>query len=203
MILSCFNISGNLYYNEIGFSRPYVTEEDPVQTMVDLILEETDEWGPTAPVYFVGHSWGGWLAMQVVKQLGDRVKVGGLITVDPISPDYCSISDYLSAIADWGMGDAIAGCLVAPPDVAPSFRASLVRILGRNWFHYYQLDFPFLHSTAFDGAHQPAGSFDMSSFLSIFPGGSRASMFAHAEIAFLSAVWTTAEQLMLNDLGLE
>jgi len=102
---------------------------------------------PNHDIYIIGHSYGGWTAMQLVlhlnalKESGDipDLNIAGLVTVDPISPEHChpEASTILSNSA---------GCTSFPPDINGAKRAT-IRDNVKWWRHYYQ-GFIFLHSDA-------------------------------------------------------
>ncbi len=103
-------------------------------------------------LYLVGHSYGGWTAMDTVLNLDPEYKVGGLVTLDPISHADCSPTDFLNAT--FGAGGAAEGCIRAPED----FGAVGITKIGERsttWLNYYQTQLSYLHS----GEIKPAKNF--------------------------------------------
>ena len=72
----------------------------------------------TKSVYLIGHSYGGWSVMKLALMLLGDYKVEGLVTIDPISPLFCTPSRILSLLPD-------PGCQEAPTDVSPADRERL------------------------------------------------------------------------------
>lgn len=190
---SCWDRTGNIHFVS---SRNY-----PNVTSVDLdglsILRNmlSAEAGDNRPVYFVGHSHGGWLAMKLISAMGSRLNVKGLVTVDPISFSDCRPSHYLRAIAYPGTS-SLAGCSRAPSAAAT---ANVSRALENGtWRHFYQRNFIPLRSSAFNGSHRPDSSHDMSPFLSVSRGGAAASWNAHTGIDRLDSIWYMSEMMVQN-----
>lgn len=102
------------------------------------------ETGTSRPVFFMGHSHGGWLAMQLAMRAADKVPVKGILTIDPISRIHCSPSDY-------GVTGSAAGCTEFPRDLTPEIRRSLALAVPL-WRNFYQSNTANLHSGAADEA---------------------------------------------------
>lgn len=201
-VRSCFDMWGWLYY--ITSDAPdvvYYTHISEPTPLFDAIESLTAGQGEQHPVYLLGHSYGGWLAMYAGLHLPSTAKVRLLYTVDPISPAHCTPANYLSSIAQPGNTSThLAGCRRAPTDFTQEYRGMInARLAESGWRHYYQLNFSPLHSGAYVDAAQPAHSYDVSPFLG--RGGSRPSWNAHAAIDDLSMIWYSFKTAIGSDLG--
>jgi pimeloyl-ACP methyl ester carboxylesterase len=93
-------------------------------------------------IYIVGHSYGGWSAIQVAQELGDRgFHVSGLTTIDPINPVLCKPRALAGNILS--SGSAPLGCLTAPSD----FDSRIFQHVSW-WRNFYQKQTTILHSDA-------------------------------------------------------
>ncbi len=93
---------------------------------------------PGIPVFIAGHSYGGWIGMYLADELHASVKIAGLFTVDPISPD-CGPMEFV-------FGDS--SCHRAPEDF--DNKAILKRV--GNWVNFYQTADSWLSSSKIPGA---------------------------------------------------
>lgn len=88
----------------------------------------------TQNIYFYGHSYGGWLAMKLSQNFeGTR-----LVTIDPISAAKC----WVFTVATRGL--LSSNCRSFPQDISNHERYTIAK--RTKWKHYYQNDFPYLHS---------------------------------------------------------
>lgn len=191
---SCFDKWGNIHYISSLNRRRILTVT--IDTLDEYLatISTLSERGRN-PVFILGHSHGGWLALTTIHQLPSWVSVKLISTVDPISPKHCTPSNYIAAIAaPIFSGTVLEGCRQAPTDLNDSIRADiLARIPDGSWRHYYQRNFLPLSSSAFGGSSLPHFTQDLSPFLSNFPSGARPSFNAHSGIAELSLVWYSFE----------
>lgn len=199
-VRSCFDMSGNIYY--VTAKLPTVVQHASAASPIsffEAIKAETN--AGQNPVYLIGHSHGGWLAMYASYWMPSWVTVRKVVTVDPISASTCTWQNYAAAAAVLSPA-FIAGCQEAPVEFTEPLRAKiLARLPYGGWLHYYQRNFLPLRSSAFVGGSQPSQTYDVSSFLSVTHGGAHASTCAHIGIDELSVVWYTFEASMGADLS--
>lgn len=97
-------------------------------------------------VYLVGHSYGGWTAIQLgIRLTREGLKISGVTVTDPISPFQCPAHVMGKAVAAT-LGRPLPGCQTAPRD----FLVSDMNALAANadWLvNIYQDRQPILHST--------------------------------------------------------
>ena len=100
-----------------------------------------------AELFVVGHSYGGWSAMDTVLQLGSTDYVAGLITLDPISTANCTpsgfVNNFISNIANGGTDP---GCTQAPTDFGANGLAQIAAASHGFWQNAYETDCSVLHS---------------------------------------------------------
>lgn len=189
---SCYDKWGNIHYiSSLDPSDIRTTHNDDLAGYLSRLTALTEQG--RNPVFLIGHSHGGWLAMEIARRLPEWVRVMSLTTNDPISPRHCTPVNYIAAIASpSASGIALAGCRQAPADMNENIRSSiLARMPGRGWRHYYQRNFLPLSSSPFTGDAQPHLSQDLSSFLSF--RGVLPSWNAHTGIDQLTIVWHSFE----------
>lgn len=219
-VMSCYDKSGTMYIRSAhGPAAAVQTDGDHLDPLFAAIIGEERPFWPS-PVYFISHSHGGWTAMQAVLKFEEYAnreysgasapKIGGLVTIDPISYKNCGPSTYITAAAiTVGAGvipaavlNPLAECQVAPSDISNAERAQIIQKVGPSrWKHYYQTNFIPLHSGPFDGDAQPSLSLDMSSFLSVSAGGAVPSFNGHTAIHTLTSIWYSTEVMIKQDLA--
>ncbi len=130
-VLSCFTLAGKLFLTTSDDTQ-HITAASPG----DVEAQVTALYQREAPAHLliVGHSYGGWLAMQTAKLLDGSISVGTFATIDAISPVKCSINN-------------LRGCLSAPTDISPAEYAAIGSRAPR-WLNFYGTKTPFLHSSA-------------------------------------------------------
>lgn len=108
----------------------------------------------TRQVVIIGHSHGGWLALQVALRLPVDVQLAYLVTLDPISLLYCGPLEFASIAPAEAIGDPHSlDCQRFPRDVDESQQASIAkRSLG--WLGYHQAQTMKLRSSAPKWAHR-------------------------------------------------
>lgn len=202
-VRGCFDAGSRLYW--VSSDAPGLVRSTTLDALSPFLAAVAERVGDTPrPVYLIGHSYGAWVAMHAAARLPAAAELRLLYTVDPISPNDCSVGSYLRAAASplsapW----SLAGCQRAPTDISIDTRA---RILARTpdggWRHYYQRNFVPLRSGAFSGAPSPHRSYDVSPLLTR-SGGAHPSWNAHAGIDELSLVWYSFEASIERDRGEE
>ncbi len=84
-------------------------------------------------IVIIGHSYGGWLAMHMARALSlSRLHTAILVTVDPISPTQCSLTNF-------------SGCKASPTDPSPGERLRMRPYIGR-WLNAFQQQSAWLSS---------------------------------------------------------
>jgi len=137
------------------YSVDYLSVRFTLSTVKDKIYNDTvdgmlNEWeGQLAQltnpvVYIVGHSYGGWTAMDTALKLDSRFRLGGLATLDPISKVDCTPDKFLSGVFDFGGSE---GCQRAPTDFGDAELATLAKRAG-IWLNFYENQSDLLHSSA-------------------------------------------------------
>ena len=132
-VMTCFSLTpGKLGWISSAGDRG----EGDVLSIQQLVLERSTG----KQVLLAGHSYGGWLALEVAKGLQARDQDPiGLITLDPISADTCksneAINEYLSS------GKTPDDCRSAPPE--PEITPADIR---KGWQNYFQTNQELLHS---------------------------------------------------------
>ncbi len=186
---SCYDKSGTIYWQtarqveHLGTAAPQTTSFEDLAPMVEAIVREHKHF-PQRPVFIVGHSHGGWLAMKTALILPASVPLAGVVTNDPISRVNCGVQAIL-----WQVNHN--GCQEAPQDVSDDERGQILARIsgGGQWRHYYQRNFAPLRSAAFAGTNVPQVQVDLSPFLSYYGGGTVASMNAHTGIDNMQSPW--------------
>jgi hypothetical protein len=139
-----FSVSQGKSLNELRFLEPVTME-------LKNYLQSRKDLGLKVRLYLIGHSYGGFTALQLADFLADDLV--GLVTLDPISMLSCQAKEMATKVYS-----TIAlkhdGCKLAPNDVFSL--KSIDRILHVIeqakgtvwWYHIYQKAFPWLHSDA-------------------------------------------------------
>lgn len=109
------------------------------------IYDEVNRFSTTHDVIVVGHSYGGWLAMNVAKNINVERR-RALFTIDPISPNNCAQFSYArGAAASTFGGSGVQGCTEFPGDLDTNFTGAIKAAFGR-WNHFYQTQYGPIHS---------------------------------------------------------
>ncbi len=108
-------------------------------------------------VLMVGHSYGGWTAMDMALKLPPGAKLKGIVTLDPISHEDCVTNDVIAS----GF-EAVPGCTRAPTDFGDEKIKSLSE--AAEWLNYYQDQVSFLHSGEIKGAKNFKRQYDGTGF---------------------------------------
>lgn len=121
LLLACYRADGQLFYID--------SKDDTIRSGVPDDLVAAIDHTP-ATTLFVGHSYGGWLAMQTL--LKSRVKAA-LYTIDAISPVNCAFRKPQRWL----------GCMKAPTDVPYQDVAQKTFY----WGNFFQTSTMYLHSS--------------------------------------------------------
>jgi len=185
--------------------------------IVDKIVAVADAGGAKRSVLLIGHSFGGWLAMQLVMRL-PQGRVRGLVTIDPISRKYCTPDIYATAAENYrgqvseldaektdraqiesiALKNAAAGCREFPKDVDPN---KIVNHIGMDaWFNFYQAKDILLHS----GPANLSRNFLSDQFIESSASTNRASITApnHVKAARDDRLWNELRKLFFERTGL-
>jgi len=201
-VFSCFSKHSALYAQDNSDHSIAGSDSWDLNLIIDRIERQSENY--KRPVYIIGHSHGGWLAMQIALNLRKPLTGGYLATIDPISLVECNAATYadallwtvLSPVGGW---EALAPCRRAPGDMG-TWGVNQIKknIPPGSWKHYYQTNFRPLHSGPMSG---PDNSLDMSPLLSL-NGGAASTLNAHVRIANLSSVWFGLKVSLKRDFGL-
>lgn len=137
-LASCFNEKGEVFFktSDSGHVHHRHTTSEFVESVRDFAR------GVSGEVWFAGHSHGGWMAMKLVHDIGDDIKVGSLNTVDALSYRRCKPENFA------GNGD----CQTAPRDFGNHGR-DRIRGLTGFWRNDYQRRSYILRSSQIPQAH--------------------------------------------------
>ncbi len=116
-----------------------------VPELTEAVRARLLEAGEGAKLVILGHSYGGWVALQVAAALGPDVSIAYLATIDPISTKLCPPSNFASSISG-SASVPYPPCTMAPGDLAASFGE--LRSLGIPWTQFYQDRYRYLKSSA-------------------------------------------------------
>lgn len=105
-------------------------------------------------VYFIGHSWGGWLSLKLAQTLAPDVNIDGMVTIDPISPLDCWPNLYIRPGPNY-----IKNCRQFPKDITPEDQEWIKDRVKGEWMHYYQRQFFFAKSGPLSALKEGVRSF--------------------------------------------
>jgi predicted alpha/beta hydrolase family esterase len=136
--VSCHpNNNATVYYatSETGTQVQQASIEQFVQNITTNPAPDTQD-----PVFFAGHSYGGWLTMKAAMAATEEQQFAGIYTIDPISRVHCTFTNP-------------AGCTSAPRDFNADHRA-FIRDHSDYWANFYQTQTFYLHSAAMGEADE-------------------------------------------------
>ncbi len=136
LLKTCFSMSPTVVFSKASW------EKGQRRRSVEAYLRDVAKLELKDGVFVVGQSYGGWLAVRTVLALPSGVLAQGLVTIEPISPVNCLPRVLLASF----LTGAHPGCNEAPSDLKLQFK--VVRRAVRVWSHFYQTDFPYLHSSS-------------------------------------------------------
>ena len=178
-LISCY---GNLSY-EAYTQRSHDlnrTVQIDNEGLVRLVVEEARQT-TTKRVAIVGHSYGGWLALNAALALPADIKLVSLTTIDPISQKSCVKHTLgVRAVSTILGDDANPGCQRFPDDIGPQDRQRLAA--STAWRNYFQKRTALLRS----GPVRDAAS-------NILVDAS------HSDICLEPAIWQRAENDIVAD----
>lgn len=186
-LFSCFTETSDLFLQGSEDDGVVQTGAWDFGALLSRVEKLSDDY--QRPIFVIGHSHGGWLAMQLVEAFRKPITAGYLVTNDPISFVECNASTYADAIFSvFGAWERTAPCRRAPGDfTGADIRKIRENLNGNQWKHYWQQHFVALHSGEIPGG--PDTSMDMSPFFSLMSGGVASSWSAHTRIAGLDSIW--------------
>jgi pimeloyl-ACP methyl ester carboxylesterase len=139
-VVTCYSLSSQLYV--ANSDMPEDIEAIDESTLPDYIRSFQEAHGD-GRVLWIGHSYGGWLAMKTLLSFSDDARTlprTTLFTIDPISRRTCSASRWL-------------GCSSAPTDISESEYAQLGSKVD-HWVNFFQRRTPVVRSSAVKGAQR-------------------------------------------------
>lgn len=135
-LISCHDFGSDLFY--VTNFEPNTVRRAPLEQAYDLARDVS---GGKLDLYMMGHSYGGWMTLNLAKALGDEGKnISFLATIDPISRTDCFFNKPI-------------GCLGWPKDIGPDMRTAIAQHT-RHWTNFYQTKTFFLHSAPADEADE-------------------------------------------------
>lgn len=156
-LISCFTAAyESVFYRTSGSDEL----KNEVITGMESDFNELLAGVDTPQVLLVGHSYGGWTAMDVAKNLPATVKLKGLVTLDPISHVDCDPESFI--LATFG-GATEEGCTRAPQDFGEAGIAQIAK-KAEEWLNYYQTKVEFLHSGEIKAAKNFLRTYEGDSF---------------------------------------
>lgn len=165
-IASCYGkVSSSVYFTTA--SEPRKVYEGDVDTLVKAIHFEASQIN-TKIVYLVGHSHGGWLAMQSALKMASSIEIRGLATLDPISRLDCNVTKFAKAYFRSAFDlKPEPGCTRAPQDITS---AQYERIAARVgwWKNIFEVDSVFLHSSTIHHSDNTMLDYVVGSIFEIF-----------------------------------
>ena len=115
--------------------------------------------------YAIGHSYGGWMALEQSLALEDAAPFSGLTVIDVISPMQCTTLTALWSAAEQSTAifEGEVGCLSSPDEWRVGDRG--VRMIKNlKWLdNFYQTLDPLVHSGAIGGANNKVFSYPKTS----------------------------------------
>jgi hypothetical protein len=124
--------------------EPEVVKLGIRQDFYDAVEKLAKSGGPRV-THVIGHSYGGWNAMQLVKGANSGLTLASLTTIDPISPVNCRPTNIMINNDPNEAGQT--ACKEAPSDVTISERLGIAKKAG-SWNNFYQTENITLHSSA-------------------------------------------------------
>lgn len=180
-VLSCYSTDyANVRY--VTSTTGDKVHLDDVDGFVDAVEQLALKAG--GPVFIVGHSYGGWTAMYLATRLDQKVKLGGVVTLDPISKVECTPDKFISTTLGLGGGE---GCQRAPADFTAQ-QVSFIAERTPSWLNYYQTDVAQLHSGEIQGAKNSHKQYSSGGFQ------------PHSDVAADPAVLSEISALILGGL---
>lgn len=151
VLMSCYDADpGRIYYSWEHEKKTQETRSIDrwVEVIGGFLLQKDAR--EKVRVGIVGHSYGGWTAMQVAAKIinlkNERLDLVGLVTLDPISRVDCTPAGFIAATLS---GQSQPGCQRAPTDMGSKELETIKK--GTKWVNYYQTAVTVLHSGPIEG----------------------------------------------------
>lgn len=142
-LLSCYGPLSYQAYTQRSHDLGHTRTVDN-DTVIDLVIAEARQTSKKQ-VAIIGHSYGGWLALQIALALPTDLKLLSLTTIDPISQKVCRRHNLGIRTVSAALGDDVeAACQRFPDDVDQMQRARLAE--GALWRNYFQKQTTLLRS---------------------------------------------------------
>ncbi len=142
IVMTCYSVDPARIHFTSNLSGKNTLIESSVDEMLQIIYQDLSRLeNPVLAV--IGHSYGGWTAMDFMRQLARFYPAPYLATIDPISRKNCT-PDVIAQDAYYK--NFKGECQTAPRDFD---KWELDDILGKaqyNWYNYYQTSSRYLHS---------------------------------------------------------
>jgi hypothetical protein len=145
--------------------------------------------------YAIGHSYGGWMALEQAVALQSTAPFSGITIIDSISPIQCTTMTAAWSLAEQSTAifEGEEGCLSSPVEWRTGTRGTSM-IKNLKWFdNYYQTIDPLVHSGALAGA---------SNNTVLYPKSTDGWGEAHRLIDNDHRVWSTFHEQVLKAAGL-
>lgn len=154
MLVTCFGLANwrlkSQLETEIGTGR---AQSSTIPELFEKIRRLADTPKGKRDLIVMGHSYGGWMAMNVVLHLKEH-RTRFLATIDPISVRLCKPQRFGWETLRWAVGRVAenGSCTRNPRDMEPYYDELSKR--ADNWVNVYQSQTGFLHSSAIPEAHE-------------------------------------------------
>ena len=184
VVRTCYGLGSDQLYvtaPELDYSSESMTRAD-----FHKVVEDAARFaGDNAPVYVLGHSHGGWTAMDLVRKVA-QLNYRNLVTIDPISVVNCGPLVFSGGVVS---GDA-PGCREAPADLRVF--GTMIGQRAKHWTNWFQVEFPLLHSESISTANENLEREYNANWTRIFG--------AHAVIEVDPDIWQQTAQYVVDDL---
>ncbi len=144
--VSCFGVDPSVV-NFMTSDEPNKVRKLPVQQFIQEfqgMIRRTEQ----PEVHIVGHSYGGWLSLQIANSIRSENPLSSLTTIDPISHLLCTPPDVINSL----VGNPVKpACNQAPADLPDEDLAQIAE-RAKTWINFYQTDANLLHSGSLNGA---------------------------------------------------
>lgn len=134
-------------------------------------IEDLLKANPGMVVYLIGHSYGGWMSMYLAQELGGKVDLRAIFTLDPIGP----------ACGAFGVVFGDAACHSAPDD--RDNRA--IKKRAGAWVNFFQNEDSWLSSSEITEAENHHITFEWG---------------AHSDISQVTSLWKRIDQVVKTTL---
>jgi hypothetical protein len=160
LVLSCYFIDPEktyFHHSALGSGPSLSMSPDDMIRNLDEVLGASGSAKPE--LHIIGHSYGGWTAMEFVRKLKDQYRIRTLITLDPISRHDCNPSlileffNTLKQPLEYDTQLVPQGCRQSPKDRNyPSATLAAMAEKVDRWVNYYQTTSRYISSSAIEVA---------------------------------------------------